>query len=441
MNHEELEKYFNQLYLSGVSSDYYNRSLTADERNRIEELEKLYLEQGLFPQKEVILLDEAEDYKRGVGFLPSKSTFFFPEREMEDEELLQYIDFIQKREYSLLTMNEEIENGEFVYQAPEKEKQSTTGKEILETNAVYEPTQELVLSYEGNMGIQCMTAGKDAIYLGGYNRIERMDIGSGKPQLFFDDFKEDEVLVSCLYEAEDGSIYAGISNVTDVKSVAFGKIMLYQINADGNLIRSFMVGEREQNLIDGIAEDAEGNIYVHVRMRETAAKAGVLIYDKAGTLISTVQESEYTIHEASGLGKGRDGAVYVAIQDKKNGKNGLAQIEPDTGEMCEVYEKLQSEGDNLPWDIVHAGIDTDFITWGYEGIYTYNLGDKTAIQVMSAFELPCNFEGACVSVLSDGRMIFIKSTDGKEITLKNGEQSWIKNPENTSIYYVPTVKK
>lgn len=59
-------------------------------------------------------LDDAEDYKKGVGFLPSKSTFFFPEREMEDEELLQYIDFMQKREYSLLTINEEIEKREFV---------------------------------------------------------------------------------------------------------------------------------------------------------------------------------------------------------------------------------------------------------------------------------------------------------------------------------------
>lgn len=430
MNHEELEQYFEQLCLSGVSSDHFNRPLSDGERARMEELKKAYLEQGSFPQKELFILNKADDYKNGVGFLPVTSTFFFPKREMEDEELLQLIDFMEKREYSLKKINDEIEKGELVYTTPETEDPITESV-----------TEELCLSYEGTMGIQCVAAGKDAVYLGGYNRIECMDIGSGKPQLFFDGFEEGEVLVSCLYQAEDGSICAGISDVTDAKSAVFGRIKLYRIGEDGKLLGSFTVGEREQNLITGIAEDAEGNLYIHVRMRETDKKAAILIYDKTGKLLSTVQESDYVVHEASGLGRGKDGRVYVAVQDGKTGKNGLAQIEAAEGSLCEISSELQPEGDNLPWDIVRAGVETDFIMWGYEGIFTYNAGDKTATQVLEEYEIPCSAEGACVTVLSDGRVLFINSTERTEVTLRNGKQSFIKSPEKTSIYYVSTVKK
>lgn len=438
MNHEKLEEYFTQIYQSGMPADTHNRSLTEGERTRMGELEAAYRELGLFPKKELTMLEEPEHYREGVAYLPSTGTFFFPEKEMTDEELLQYIDFLQKRDYSLAVINQEIAEGEYVYERTQ-ESPETTDREILDSDAVYEPNRELTIAYEGDMGVQCMAAGSNVIYLGGYNRIERMAVGSGEAETFFDGFGEDEILVSALYQAQDKTVYAGVSNLSQTKSGAFGRTEIYQFSADGELLKRFAVGNREQNLIDSIAADDEGNLYVHTRMRETDDKASVHIYDAEGEMLSAVQETECTVPESAGLGQGRDGAVYVAVRAGDSGKPGLAKLEP-TGEMSAVYTDLQAEGENLVWDVVSPGAETDFILWGYDGVYTYNIGDGKAVRTMAPYDAVCGFEGACVSVLPDGRVVFLNTTEGLETTLKNGARTWIKNPEKTTIYYVPTVK-
>lgn len=438
MNHEKLEAYFVQIYQSGMPADTHNRALTEDERARMGELETAYRELGRFPEKELTMLDAPEDYQRGVAYLAATGTFFFPESEMTDEELLQYVDFLQKRDYSLAVINQKIADGEYVYEGT-PESPEITDREILDSDAVYEPDRELTIAYEGDMGVQCMAAGTDAIYLGGYNRIERMAIGSGEAELLFEAFGEDEILVSALYQAQDGTIYAGVSNLSRGKAGAFGRTEIYQISAEGELLNRFAVGEREQNLIDSIAADGEGNLYVHTRMRETDDKASVHIYDAEGQMISAVQETDDMIPESAGLGQGKDGAVYVAVKSKNSGKLGLAKLEP-TGAMSAVYADLQEEGENLVWDVVCRGVETDFILWGYDGVYTYCIGEEKANRIMAPYDAVCGFEGACVSVLPDGRMVFLNTTEGLETTLKNGAKTWIKNPEKTTLYYVPTVQ-
>lgn len=441
MNHEKLEEYYAQLQQARVNADSQNRDLTEEEKVRFRELIAAYRELGTFPKGELTMLDAPEAYQDGVAFYAATSTFFFPEKEMSDEELLQYIDFIEKRDYSLMTINQEIEDGEYVYE-PQKTEQTVavTDREILDSDAVYEPDRELTIAYEGDMGVECMAAGANAIYLGGYGRIERTEIGSGDAQLFYDDFGGDEILVNSLYEAVDGSVYAGISSLSGTKSAAFGRTEIYHISSDGKLLNHFAVCDREKNLIDSIATDGDGRLYVHTRVRETESGASVLIYDDQGQKISSVQESDYTIPESAGLGRGRDGAVYVSVCSKSSPKIGLAKLEPETGTMSTVYADLQSEGSNIVWDVVCQGVDTDFIVWGYDGVYTYNIGDEKAVRIMAPYEAVCGFEGACVSVLHDGRVVFLNTTESVQTTLDNGVQTWVKNAEKTMIYYVPTVK-
>ena len=57
------------------------------------------------------MLDSPEKYKKGVAFYAARSTFFLPEEEMTEEELLELIDFREKRDYSLAKITEEIEAG------------------------------------------------------------------------------------------------------------------------------------------------------------------------------------------------------------------------------------------------------------------------------------------------------------------------------------------
>ena len=115
MNHEKLETYFSGLQDADVAADSYSRPLTDGEKNRLEELRQAYLEEGYFPQKELAMLDSPEKYKKGVAFYAARSTFFLPEEEMTDEELLELIDFQEKRDYSLAKITEEIEAGDYEY--------------------------------------------------------------------------------------------------------------------------------------------------------------------------------------------------------------------------------------------------------------------------------------------------------------------------------------
>lgn len=50
-----------------------------------------------------------------MAFYAERSTFFLPEKELTDEQLLELIDFKEKREYSLAKISEEIAEGSYEY--------------------------------------------------------------------------------------------------------------------------------------------------------------------------------------------------------------------------------------------------------------------------------------------------------------------------------------
>lgn len=441
MNQEKLEAYFEMLYTSIMPADNYNRGFTDSELKRKAELETAYLEQGVFPKKELTILEDASDYKKGVAYLPHSGTFFFPKREMKDEELLQYIDFIKKRDYSLAKINEQLEAGELVLEQPVSQEPELTEESVLESKAIYEPGQALTIAYGSDMPVQCMTAGRETLFLGGYNRIECMAIGSDETEVFFDDFGTEEALVTCLYEAEDGVLYAGVSKLGESTSAALGKTEIYKISRDGELLQQFEVGSDNINMITGMAMDAEENLYVKFRSYVGENREVIQVYNKENEFLSLISGGEYVVHTASGIGAGEDGKVYACVQSLDNGNVGLAVLNPITGGLDEVYENLQAEGDNLPWSMVAKGVENDLILYGYDGVYTYDLGNEKAERIIAPYEAVCSFEGASVSVYEDGRMIFLNATEGYEITVQNGATGWVKNPEKTTIYYVPTIKE
>lgn len=436
MNHEKLEEYYAQLYQSGMGADNFNRQLTDAERQRMIDLEEDY-KQGMFPEKELVLLSHPDDYKKGVAYYPNTGTFFFPEEEMADEQLLEYIDFLEKRDYSLMAISAEVESGEYVLEQPQKET-VFTDRDILNSDEVYQSATELTIAYQGDLGIECMAAAADGLYLGGYNKIERMEIGADKSQAFFEDFAMD-CLVTCLYVDEEGTVYAGISNLTDGASLAFGKPEIYVFSKEGALLNQFTAGGSERNLVENLAKDEEGNLYVHLRIKDAGTNASILIYNGEGELLSTVQEEDYVIADYAGIGQGRDGAVYASVYEKEAKLIGLAKIDPSTGEMTEVYGNLEAEGANMPWDVVSRGVTTDFLLWGYDGIYSYNLGEEKAVRIMAPYEFECGFEGARVTILQDGRVVLVNSTENMKMTLENGTEVFVNNPDKTVFYYVPSI--
>ena len=456
MNHEKLEEYFAQLQEANVSADTYSRPMTESETARLEELRQAYLEQGYFPKKELTLIDSPEKYKKGVAFYAERSTFFLPEKELTDEQLLELIDFKEKREYSLAKISEEIEAGSYEYVKTEPEKdaaqqghtaqQGTSGTVLGADTA----TQKWKIAYEGDVSIRCAAVAENGLYVGGFTtdgqaRVEYLPYGSGTPETFFEDFAENgEVYSLCM--APDGSIYAGLKGLA-VPGAEHGWLpVIYHISPEGKLLNSFTVGEREWNIVDSMAIDAQGRLYVRMRMQEDSSY--VRIYSAEGELIGNVaDDNSYAVQGAGALGQGKDGKVYAAAQAVGNTTAGdmamtLVSVDPESLRFVPVAggENVICSADTIyPWKMVAAGVSetADFILWGYNGVDTYRLGETEFTRVQENWEMPCGTEGTCAVLVPDGRILYIGASDGFQGTTADGVEISGKDPAKTVFYYEP----
>ena len=465
VNHEKLETYFSGLQDADVAADSYSRPLTDGEKNRLEELRQAYLEEGYFPQKELAMLDSPEKYKKGVAFYAARSTFFLPEEEMTEEELLELIDFREKRDYSLAKITEEIEAGDYEYVKTEdsalpgdmsQESGSQLTQDAGEASVVPgadTAAQEWQVAYEGDVSIRCAAVAENGLYVGGFTadgqaRVEYLPYGSGTPETFFEDFAENgEVYSLCM--APDGSIYAGLKGLAAAGAEHGWPPAIYHISPEGTLLNSFTVGEREWNIVDSMATDAQGSLYVRMRMQEDGSY--VRIYSAEGELIGTVaDDNSYAVQGAGALGQGKDGKVYAAAQAVGDTTAGdmavtLVSVDPENFRFVPVAggENVICSADTIyPWKMVAAGVSetADFILWGYNGVDTYRLGETEFTRVQENWEMPCGTEGTCAVLVADGRILYIGASDGFQGTTADGVEISGKDPEKTVLYYEPLVK-
>ena len=480
MNHEKLETYFSGLQEADVAADSYSRPLTDSEKNRLEELRQAYLEEGYFPKRELAMLDSPEKYKKGVAFYAARSTFFLPEEEMTDEELLELIDFREKRDYSLAKITEEIEAGDYEYVKTEDSavseemsqtedsvvlgEMSQTGRSQQEqgTGAASvvlgadTAAQEWKIAYSGNLSIRCAAAADQGLYVGGFTmegkaRVEYLAYGSGTPEKFYDDFDEDgEVYSLCI--APDGSVYAALRGLAS-PGAEHGRLpVIYHISPEGTLLDCFAAGDREWNIVDSMATDAQGRLYARMRMQEDGGY--VRIYTAEGDLIGTVSDDgAYAVQGAGALGQGKDGKVYAAALAMENvtavdASVTLVSVDPERlcflpvqGNVTENAKAVQSTGTIYQWNMV-AGVSdhSDFILWGYSGVDTYRLGDAEFTREQEVWEMPCGTEGTCAVIVPDGRILYIGATGGVQGQTAAGVDISGKDPVKTVLYYKPLVK-
>ena len=466
MNHEKLETYFSGLQDADVAADSYSRPLTDGEKNRLEELRQAYLEEGYFPQKELAMLDSPEKYKKGVAFYAARSTFFLPEEEMTEEELLELIDFREKRDYSLAKITEEIEAGDYEYvktedsalpgdMSQESGSQQTQG--VGEASAVPgadTASQEWQIAYAGEISIRCAVAAEQGLYVGGFTmegkaRVEYLAYGSGTPKKLYDDFDEDGEVYS-LCTAPDGSVYAALRGLAS-SGAEHGRLpVIYHISQEGTLLDSFAAGDREWNIVDSMATDAQGRLYARMRMQEDGGY--MRIYTAEGELIGTVaDDGAYAVQGAGALGRGKDGKVYVAALAMSevtavDAPVTLVSVDPERlcflpvqGNVTENAKAAQSTGTIYQWNMVAAGVseDVDFILWGYSGVDTYRLEDAEFTRAQEVWEMPCGTEGTCAVIVPDGRILYIGATGGVQGQTAAGVDISGKDPAKTYFYYEP----
>ena len=104
---EERQDMVEMLDSQGVEVDSFSREYTAEEKRRMRELRGQY-KQGVFPEGELPQADSVEDAETmELCYLTTNSTYYLPERELTDEEILQIIDFETKLNYALRARYEE----------------------------------------------------------------------------------------------------------------------------------------------------------------------------------------------------------------------------------------------------------------------------------------------------------------------------------------------
>ncbi|MCM1155668.1 MAG: hypothetical protein NC314_11000 [Roseburia sp.] len=132
---EEMEAIVADLDSQQVGGDSFSREYTEKEQQRLYELTVQY-QAGTFPQGELFQAYSIEEAAgRELFFLAADSTFYLPERELTDEELLEIIDFYAKREYALTKYAEE-ERAEEIAARKEQEKQQI--EEVVEAGGITE---------------------------------------------------------------------------------------------------------------------------------------------------------------------------------------------------------------------------------------------------------------------------------------------------------------
>lgn len=445
MNIQEMEEYFANIYTAQIGVDNYNRPYTAEEKARMKELTVSYEEEGMFPEKSLKMISEVKEYKgSGVAFFGDTATFFFPDKDMSDEELLQIIDFRHKRDYSLAAVNEKIASGEMEFPTDainEKTQEiEATDSSILQSDAVWDPAQELTIPYTGDLEAHYMAAGLNCIFLTGWNAIHKMEIGSSDSTLFFDDF-DSKTRITALYQDKSGDVYLGLMRRVegDDFDVTMGdehyKMGIWILSGDGEVKKKIDLSQyidyTAYDIIQEIVVDEQGYIYAKTYMEYNTF---LIILNEEGNLVTTINPEPYYSHPASGLGIGKDGKVYIQVREWDGGgvdsrKLGIAAVNVENSCLEDVYMGIVPN-DIIQIDIIAQGSDTDFIFWGYGGIYTYNLGEESAVNVLPAYEAPCDWEGVMNCALPDGRIVFGACSEYR----KEGDSAY-PIPEKICFYY------
>lgn len=132
---EELTAMVDDLSTSEAGIDSFSREYTEEEKRKISELVPKYKE-GTFPKGELAMVESVEEAERlGFCFLVPNRTFYLPDRELTEEELLQIIDFYAKRDYAVTKQYEEEFADEL---AQQKEIEEQKIEEIVESGGITE---------------------------------------------------------------------------------------------------------------------------------------------------------------------------------------------------------------------------------------------------------------------------------------------------------------
>ena len=112
MTMQEVDEIYINYYSANTETSFYSRELSFDELARRKILKMLYKNSGKLPENTIPFIQKESDYKgEGIAFCISNCTYYFPDMDLSDEQLLELIDFQIKVEYCRQRIEDEIERG------------------------------------------------------------------------------------------------------------------------------------------------------------------------------------------------------------------------------------------------------------------------------------------------------------------------------------------
>lgn len=112
MTTQEVDAVYINYYSANTETCFFNRELSVNELGRRKILKALYQNGEKQPEQNIPVIQTESAYDgEGIAFCVSNCTFYFPNDELSDEELLQLIDFQIKVDYCRQRIQEEIECG------------------------------------------------------------------------------------------------------------------------------------------------------------------------------------------------------------------------------------------------------------------------------------------------------------------------------------------
>lgn len=425
MNREELEEYFLSVAVSNAPAFRYNRAMTEEENTLFEELNARYENEGLFPEGALTMISEVADYTgKGVAYDKKSSTFFLPEKEMSEEQLLQIIDFYHKVEYSVVSVNQLADEEEIQEMVKDEVKNmaATEGSTGLSADTTtnttihdYQPLNDAVSYYEiplqGEEILIDITAGNKYLYLGFKTEIKRMPLGSDSAEEFYE-LAENESVFAINSDKYD-NVYLSIYKKDEANDSFSNRVVRIsadgQVEAEYDLKNAVYEGKTADYLmVDNMLADESGQLYVKCRWSNRVL---LFVFDAEGNYIDKIVSEEYIVHGANEMCFGKDGFLYQLGQDA------IVKIDTEAKEVVESYDYCAEEM-IAAVKMIYPMDEKSFCILSYDGLFRYTMGEVGSMRMLAPYETDILSEGFKYTPISQNELVIINTKDFENFKYK-----------------------
>lgn len=400
MNQEEIENYFISITSSKAPSFRYNRVMTVEEKRLLEEMKYLYQNQGVFPKGSLTMLKSADEYNgKNIGYDRKSGTFFLPEKELNEEQVLQIIDFQYKAEYAVSNINEvkeEKEIKEILEKADEEKKENVIINDKVSSYEIPLEAEELLVA---------LTAGKEYLYLGFQTEVKRMEIGSETVEDFYK-LQTNETVLS-LTSDKMNRIYLSLLEYNGETNTY--KNRLVKIDSSGKVLAEYDLesarykqGKTVRDMLAyKMVTDEKGNLYVKCR---NCPETTIFMFNSDGNYLDKIVIGQYKSHEVNGMAFGKDGFLYVLATDQ------IVKVDIDRKEVTGSYHFWRDEMTAMI-DAVYPIEENEFYLLSYDGLFKYSVENDLLQKILVPFETEVFSEGWRYAPISEEKWVFINMID------------------------------